>query len=637
MRPILILILVFVAVPFVMATPKAIYSDWQHSLDTWESGSDLFFMSFEPVYRCFNGTYELDADFLLPTDGGDPSFERILLSKNDKSFIIPLYSCKEDEYFRYCFDGVDCKTRIKYEGGEQYPAVKISVWKLEPELKITRTFSTTSPEFGQDVDVSVTVKNDGNEEATNIMYVDLYPKTFKLLRSDALLADGNKVVWNGWVRPGEEKTFYYIIKPIAYTEFTTKANITFRYGDKKASLQSSASTIKVQTPYEIKLNTPTTMGVNELSTVVLTITNNQERDTISVDNLRITLPPEFTFDSFAGATRIDMITYDLVRTENEYTWHGVLGPGNSRTFYIRYRAMVKGSFPITYASSITSSKELFEETKTNTVKVDVQELIPTVRVTPEVVKAGTPAKLVVYLDNGNKTAYANFRADLRSELFGSLSFTEPEIRKGERLNLLAQEFTTPQVSQNTTFLIILEGTYITFTGTQYEFHKEATLKVTTDTPAKPYSFAITHALSKQIAKPGENITIITQVKNQANVDARGVRIEDRFSSPVPIVAGITTKDMDLSTQESRQAYVYKIQIPTDFLEDTLNVTTFLSIEDVTLEKMSTITVEHPVITDTGDDEPGTSENSTDTNNGEEQIVKKGIFTKIWEFFKNIFN
>ncbi len=123
---------------------------------------------------------------------------------------------------------------------------KVSIEAEVASVNFTRTFSTLSPEVGEQVSVSSSFMNNG--AATSEFYFeDSYPANFDVfLTSMKCEKSKNAVSWKGLLSPGQPASCSYIIKPMNSSGFTSIAFVEF--DGKKKEIQN---TIKVS-DYSVK-------------------------------------------------------------------------------------------------------------------------------------------------------------------------------------------------------------------------------------------------------------------------------------------------------------------------------------------------------------------------------------------------
>ena len=221
-----------------------------------------------------------------------------------------------------------------------------------PEINPDKTANITNPNFGDNVDYTVTVTNDGIRDANNVVIVDRLGEGLTFVSaSDNGVWDPVKrtVTWIVDLAKGESKVFSVIATVVGYGNVTNSLIV----GNKTISVNVTVPEI---IPDKTANITNPNFGDNVNYTV--TVTNDGIGDAKDVV-VRDILGEGLTFVDATGNYSFDEVTRTV-------TWIVDLAKGESRTFYVN--AIVSGY------GNVTNS--LVVGNKTAGVNVTVPEIIP---------------------------------------------------------------------------------------------------------------------------------------------------------------------------------------------------------------------------------------------------------------------
>ena len=221
-----------------------------------------------------------------------------------------------------------------------------------PEINPDKTANITNPNFGDNVDYTVTVTNDGIRDANNVVIVDRLGEGLTFVSaSDNGVWDPVKrtVTWTVDLAKGESKVFSVIATVVGYGNVTNSLVV----GNKTAG-------VNVTVPEIIPDKTANISNPNFGDNVnyTVTVTNDGIGDAKDVV-VRDILGEGLTFVDATGNYTFDEVTRTI-------TWIVDLAKGESRTFYVN--AIVSGY------GNVTNS--LVVGNKTTGVNVTVPEIIP---------------------------------------------------------------------------------------------------------------------------------------------------------------------------------------------------------------------------------------------------------------------
>lgn len=210
----------------------------------------------------------------------------------ENSVIVSNESCDKKDYYNVCYKGTK-------EGYHDYfrdvivMQAHITIEQITAKLNISRTVQKTNPQIGEDVRIVMNLENDGDRDATGVVFNDEFPEDFEITYVSGCVISGNKVEWEGNLKRSErKKECEYRIKPLKEVTYSSKATATYNNGDKETT--SSSPTVKItvqEPPLDIRINSSrTTLDLGEEFWVNITLENINEDKDVSVDNFIISVP-----------------------------------------------------------------------------------------------------------------------------------------------------------------------------------------------------------------------------------------------------------------------------------------------------------------------------------------------------------
>jgi len=312
-----ITLMLLIIIPSVYAVDeKEIYSGtvYSNQINTVNISNEIFSFSLSSAHD--------RAIITLPTNS------RVIV-KND--------SCETTENYKICVG----KSEFWYHNAtpdESIYKASIKIYQFLPEttkIELTRTVETTEFLIGEQTKIEVTLKNTGNVEATNIVYLDPIPSSFAIIKILDCVVYANSthrtIKWYGNLKEGTEKRFYYRIKALQNTTFKSQASISYNNGVEQVQGHSKTSTITVP---DYQLNMILTLDKNEVklgqeANLNINLTNINNNNSITITSFKITIPNE-----------LDISTPPKYLTQyyKELSWKGKLAKGETQLFNIKLKS-----------------------------------------------------------------------------------------------------------------------------------------------------------------------------------------------------------------------------------------------------------------------------------------------------------
>ena len=244
-----------------------------------------------------------------------------------------------------------------------------------PEITPDKTVDNENPNFGDNLTYTVTVKNEGNGNATDVIIVDNLGKGLEYVSSTGNYDNKtNTITWKVDLASGETKTFTVVAKIIGYTDVTNEVTV----GNK-----TSAVTVNIPEIIPAKDVNNTTPNFGDKVEYTITVNNNANKDAKQVVIVD-TLGKGLKFINASHNGKYDESTRTI-------TWIIDLGAGESAVFSVNAAVEAYGNINNTVVVG----------NKSATKNITVPEIIPGKSVDVENPNFGdTVTYTVVVTNNG---------------------------------------------------------------------------------------------------------------------------------------------------------------------------------------------------------------------------------------------
>ena len=244
-----------------------------------------------------------------------------------------------------------------------------------PEITPDKTVDNENPNFGDNLTYTVTVKNEGNGNATDVIIVDNLGKGLEYVSSTGNYDNKtNTITWKVDLASGETKTFTVVAKIVGYTDVTNEVTV----GNKTAAV-----TVDIPEIIPAKDVNNTTPNFGDKVEYTITVNNNANKDAKQVVIVD-TLGKGLKFINASHNGKYDESTRTI-------TWIIDLGAGESAVFSVNAAVEAYGNIPNTVSVGDKSSS----------VNIAVPEIIPGKSVDVENPNFGdTVTYTVVVTNNG---------------------------------------------------------------------------------------------------------------------------------------------------------------------------------------------------------------------------------------------
>ena len=244
-----------------------------------------------------------------------------------------------------------------------------------PEITPDKTVDKENPNFGDNLTYTVTVKNEGNGNANDVIIVDALGKGLEYVSSTGNYDNKtNTITWKVDLASGETKTFTVVAKIVGYTDVTNEVTV----GNKTAAV-----TVDIPEIIPAKDVNNTTPNFGDKVEYTITVNNNANKDAKQVVIVD-TLGKGLKFINASHNGKYDESTRTI-------TWIIDLGAGESAVFSVNAAVEAYGNI----------NNIVVVGNKSATKNITVPEIIPGKSVDVENPNFGdTVTYTVVVTNNG---------------------------------------------------------------------------------------------------------------------------------------------------------------------------------------------------------------------------------------------
>jgi len=554
--------------------------------------------------------------------------KKVSILVGEDRILVPVGDCAPLNDLKYCID--EAVEGFADETGSPASTMKLRVLQAGPTIEIDRSISDDEPNLDEEIEMTVTLSNTGNEKANDVNYADNYPNAVKLT-SSFNNPIGNGILWAGDIDAGKSQLFRYKLKFQDFINHTSIAEVKFVFNNKVNKINSDDIKFDVKKPYKIiEAISSENADLDEELQYNITINNTRSDKSILVDKLEIVFP--------AGAliTGRDM---KLKQEEGKMTYTGTIKESSSVVLYFRFKSLkvIKGQVAATV--NILSDAKKFEQKFTHNVGIGVPDISPEITITPETVKGGAEIEIEAKITNVGKSKISYIDIEMSSDLVEPKSGRGLELEPGKKYYTFNKIINAPSSDEEKTYFIRLNGNY---NSPSKKIVKFDLIKNVTVTPQEMIIQVVPNIVF--IGKDKVNVTL--NVKNIAAYKLSYVSLIDALPSGFKMTAGSRDADIDeLGIGEEKTAYSYLMTIPASYKKDSFNLTHTVNAikadeEKVMFEKKTTVKIEtEEETTASASQENKTAEGSNNATSEETtaQSGEPGFFGKIWGWFKGLFS
>ena len=275
-----------------------------------------------------------------------------------------------------------CQMGVKYEkNGIEVPpyihdsnieiSMKLYLNFSNVDLELVRAFDSEQFYVDEPVDIIATINKTGDEDITNISFIDTYSKNFSVVSLGGCTKQGNRIVWKGDLNQSSIHFCRYRITPLKSTKYENKAKLSFKVFDKTQTktydlpMDVKKNSLIINISYENK-----TYKIGDSIKINLTL---EALNDLEIDELKIWL---------ADSYRIQNKSPELTGQRTILTYEGGEMPKENITklFFIVNNTLV-GEHQINVSARYTSNdvvsrlyKDITPEFIVNAIELDLVEL-----------------------------------------------------------------------------------------------------------------------------------------------------------------------------------------------------------------------------------------------------------------------
>jgi len=560
-----------------------------------------------------------------------PSANKTSLLAGTERGLIYTGDCTAIAGLKYCIDSVE--VGYNEESGGPASTIKLRVLEAGPTLEITRSTSTTTPTVNEEVEVTITILNSGNERAVNANYNEGFPDSVKV-SSASYSFTNNGIVWTGSIDPGKSQTINYKLKFQDAITYETTGEASYIWNNKINKITNS-KTFKVQKPYEVT-DSLSSKSVDIADEVMynVSINNTDPKLEITVTNLKIKIP--------SGAV---IVSRDVALKDSDggVVFTGKISGGKSQKLSITFKSAKTGTFDLTTDISVSAGGKTFTDKLTYKIGIGVSAIVPAITFTPETVKGGAELEVEAKITNNGDSTVSGISIDMASNIVDPRGWRDLSLATGKNHYAFNKIISAPLVEEEKKFHITLTGSYNTASG------KKKPFELTKEVTVLPQERII--ELTPDIIVDGKTVNVTLKIKNVAPYKLTYVSIIDMPQKEIKTTAGERTKDLEaLAVGEETTVYSYLLKVPDTYTKDSFLIThTFNALDKdekkVFYEKKTNVSLaktsvpeaetEQANVTEQENKTPTPAANQTETPTQTEE--KPGFFGRIWGWIKGLFS
>ncbi len=534
MRKYFILLLVFLMIPSAYAAMDLVFSDWvpDRSTITLDNKEFYFFLSSQGEVLG------------VRADGNVVSFD----SKSCKNF---------DEQRRICFND-------SFFDGPGNPSNKayVDVYYRVPKLEIDRRIDNNILVVGEEAEFTLTIYNNGDANAAEIYYSDVFPRNVHVITSSGCQNTDNTVFFTGRVPRQSYISCRYTITTTAPVDFTTVASVKYDNGFR--TITNYSSPIRLYSTSFLLVNTTfdkERIGVGEKTNFYINITN-LGKESVRVDNLRVRIPDGLEVVS----------SNNILRDGQHYRWFGNIEGEKSHKIHFVIKGIKTKNSEILTNLNYEFERKNYEiaNIKSNIYVEDKGVTLESNIANNERFDANTQNTIYFSVFNeNNNTEIKNLVFRLNgTDLFPYDTYNLSLLRQQGRSRIASVTLRMPDVDTTKNYRIFGNLTYETPGGEKGSKSIERVLIVE---PIK--KLVISKTASHLQIEENREATITVQVKNERNVRVNDVKVEEIFHGGLTH-RGITTAHIDnISRDQTVTAYTYTIIAPRVLNDTYFNIST----------------------------------------------------------------
>lgn len=379
---------------------------------------------------------------------------------------------------------------------------EITVEKEQSSVSVSREASATSANVGDEIEITVTISNEG-DDSVSVLYSEDLPSTVDIQGTSEITkgtstssqkSTAADVYWNGVLYEDESVTIVYTIViddyPPSGSDITLD-DITFTYEDDTGDYEDTVDslTISLTDPLAVSFTLASdedTISIGTEMEYTVTLSNNLDR-AITVDSFVLTLPSTVSVSYMD--TQLDE------QADGTYNWTGSLSSYEDQSFSIfiipdgggTHTIEADAAYSYTYSGTDAQSYTTSESTS---FSIDAADVIPIITLSSETFDGGEPIIIYYYVNNSDtQISYSNVDITLSShpaDLFSIIHYVA-SLPKNTKTLIKKQNFTAPYSDTAFAYEVTIEGDL----GGANTFEESETISINAATFTAPYALLYT--------------------------------------------------------------------------------------------------------------------------------------------------
>lgn len=489
---------------------------------------------------------------------------RIRVDVEQEGVIVDLNQCRSSPNYRACYLEQDYDQGDIGPQGALFPGVKVSIYKIN-NTQATHPNATFSynldysiqkniSEFniGDKVLITLNLENKGTGPINNIRAeFDINPALEIVDFTNDIRRAGRTLFHTGFLTPTNSRDMNFILKLNSFEEVTIPYKLY--YDSPNRTLNEGEIKIKPETvnmdvyDFDVKLS-KTNLNLEESTELTLSLKNLVEEE-IQIKRLRIFVPSTFGFRNLQNLRNIRPGEFEttLSKTSLDRDFKISLTPKSTGDFKIR------GFLELEYLG--IPVREDFDFN----IKVSSEGLKHSVSASKSNVVTGSRVEVVYTLENENPVT--NFH-DIQVNLSGlinqvhNISRLAPNTKFEIREQIMIQDEIKPI---NITTNKPLPNISVDFELIQEDF------------------VIIQKNLLPDEVKPGNTTIVQVQIANNLD-EAVFVNTREVFNKELELLVGRIQEQTSLMAKETKELYLYRLQVPDDYPYDVALIDTVVTID-----------------------------------------------------------
>ncbi|MFP4119159.1 MAG: hypothetical protein ACLFTH_03835 [Candidatus Woesearchaeota archaeon] len=554
---------------------------------------------------------------------------------------IPFGECETTSEFEWCFlnasyenEHVDIDNR-----GQLQPGIKLRMveFEYEDELDISRSFSTRDFNLYETSEITLRIKNEGDNPISNITVKEPIPEGFELVKKDesfryssdenVLNSKFNLYPDNSWVRS-------YTLKAIEYVSPETQTQVTYDVPGVSGLTQSArARELRVVSPYKLTHSEfKDAFSKDDRTTFKITLQNNED-ESLSIEEIDVNLHPNLKVRSESGFDKMSI---------GRYSYSGKIPPGEQETVSLDLSLPYTGSYEISYDMTFSVKDKVYHESGTAPLEVVIDGLSCRYEFSEFDPVAGSRLNYTVFVENlGGEPFYA-INGSWKDPFGNSETFYRKNVFSGDTLKLASRSVVLPLKLEKENYTFNVDAKYRSDKNEWFECREERVLPVS---PVDRY-VNVSTSFDPANASRGQEVTATVLVHNLLDTPLQNeVHIAEKNLLNLTFDGQTEAGISRLSADESVQAYSFTFTVPEDISDDSLSFERDVSIGEFGYEDEFTASV---AITDPLEEGESLNEKkerikqdrgkkeSSSSDSSNQDGEKKGFIGKLVDLIKSLF-